>query len=106
MAGPGTSPWRGPPRGGISVEFGPDVTDRFCEGNGIDLVVRSHQYVRRGYKYMHAGRLVTLFSARNYFGREENDAALLMVASSTFSPSVAIFAFSKLTLCFKNICER
>ena len=22
---------------------------------------------------MHAGRLVTLFSARNYFGREEND---------------------------------
>jgi diadenosine tetraphosphatase ApaH/serine/threonine PP2A family protein phosphatase len=68
------------PRGGISVEFGPDVTDRFCEGNGIDLVVRSHQYVRRGYKYMHAGRLVTLFSARNYFGREENDAALLLVA--------------------------
>ena len=68
------------PRGGCSVEFGPDVTDRFCEGNGIDLVVRSHQYVRRGYKYMHAGRLVTLFSARNYFGREENDAALLLVA--------------------------
>ena len=36
--------------------------------------------MRRGYKYMHAGRLVTLFSARNYFGREENDAALLLVA--------------------------
>ena len=41
--------------------------------------------MRRGYKYMHAGRLVTLFSARNYFGREENDAALLMVAVVTTS---------------------
>ena len=41
-------------------------------------VVRSHQYVRHGYKVMHGGRLITLFSARNYFGRVENDGALLL----------------------------
>ena len=68
------------PRGGKILTFGPDVTDAFCEDNAIDVVVRSHQYVRRGYKYMHGGRLVTLFSARNYFGKEKNDSAILLVA--------------------------
>jgi len=89
------------PRGGRIVTFGPDarrrvsalgarrgggpavraqVTDRFCRENAVDVVVRSHQYVRRGYKYMHGGRLITLFSARNYFGREKNDAGILLVA--------------------------
>ena len=44
----------------------------------------SHQYVRQGYKVMHGGRLVTLFSARNYFtgdGGVSNDSALLLLAA-------------------------
>ena len=68
------------PRGGRIVTFGPDVTEKFCDDNAVDVVVRSHQYVRHGYKYMHGGRLVTLFSARNYFGKERNDSAILLVA--------------------------
>lgn len=68
------------PRGGKIVTFGPDVTEKFCDDNAVDVVVRSHQYVRHGYKYMHGGRLVTLFSARNYFGKERNDSAILLVA--------------------------
>lgn len=47
------------PRGGKIVTFGPDVTEKFCDDNAVDVVVRSHQYVRHGYKYMHGGRLVT-----------------------------------------------
>ena len=53
-------------RGGSIPEFGPDVTERFCREHHISLIVRSHQYVRQGYKVMHKGFLVTLFSARNY----------------------------------------
>ncbi|EOD06605.1 hypothetical protein EMIHUDRAFT_44023, partial [Emiliania huxleyi CCMP1516] len=53
-------------RGEDIPEFGADVTEAFCEANELSVVVRSHQFVRQGYKVMHGGRLVTLFSARNY----------------------------------------
>ena len=49
-------------RGQGILEFGPDITASFCERNQIDLVIRSHQYVREGFKIMHSGRLITLFS--------------------------------------------
>jgi len=67
-------------RGGGIVEFGPDITRAFCEREGISVVIRSHQYVRHGYKVMHSGRLITLFSARNYFEEEDNDGALVLLA--------------------------
>ena len=61
----------------VIPEFGSDVTASFCAANGIDLVVRSHQFVHRGYKVMHGGHLMTLFSARNYAGGHAKDSALL-----------------------------
>ena len=61
--------------------FGPDVTAAFCQREGLQLVVRSHQYVREGVKFMHGGHLATLFSARNYIERATNDSALLLVAA-------------------------
>ena len=57
-------------RGENIPEFGADVTAAFCEANALSLVIRSHQYVRQGYKVMHGGRLITLFSARNYFSSD------------------------------------
>ena len=71
------------PRGEAIPEFGPDVTAAFCAANEISCIVRSHQFVRQGYKVMHAGRLLTLFSARNYFRADDgvsNDAAMLLLA--------------------------
>jgi len=61
------------------AEFGPDVTADFCRRDNLSLIVRSHQYVRQGYKVMHGGHLITLFSARNYFGEESNDGAMLLL---------------------------
>ena len=69
------NPGRGP-----TVTFGPDVTRQFCAREGLGLVVRSHQYVREGVKFMHSGHLATLFSARNYFELDTNDSALLLIA--------------------------
>jgi len=66
------------------LEFGADVTRAFCAREGISLVIRAHQFVPHGYKYMHGGRLITLFSARNYFempGERPNDAAVLLLAN-------------------------
>ena len=59
------------------------MTERFCEANCVSLVIRSHQFCRQGYKVMHSGRLITLFSARNYFERSRgraNDGAMLLLA--------------------------
>ena len=44
------------------------------------MVVRSHQVVDQGFRLMHAGRCITVFSARNYTGRDTNDDAMLLVA--------------------------
>jgi len=68
------------PRGPGVVKFGPDVTAQFCSRENIALIVRSHQFVPHGYKVMHGGRLVTVFSARNYGGQLMNDSAVLLVA--------------------------
>jgi hypothetical protein len=37
------SPGRAPSRRGIACLFGPDVTKRFLDDNGLDLLVRSHE---------------------------------------------------------------
>eukprot|EP00037_Helgoeca_nana_P018693 m.180013 g.180013 ORF g.180013 m.180013 type:complete len:82 (+) comp24546_c0_seq28:2941-3186(+) len=36
-------------RGDDMVEFGPDRVVEFLEANGLDLIVRAHQCVQRGY---------------------------------------------------------
>ena len=64
----------------VMKRFGPDVTEAFCAREGVQLVVRSHQFVADGVKFMHSGRLVTVFSARNYVRAAKNDAALLLIA--------------------------
>lgn len=38
------------------------------------------QFVDHGYKVMHAGQLITVFSARNYLDVQSNDSALLLIA--------------------------
>jgi len=73
------------PRGKSVPQFGPDVTRAFCERNDVRMIIRSHQYVKEGFKVMHAGRLVTVFSARDYFVDVDlsgtgNDGAMLLLA--------------------------
>ena len=57
------------PRDGLRgriVQFGTDVTKRFCERNALRMIIRSHQWEREGFRFMHGGRLLTVFSARDY----------------------------------------
>jgi diadenosine tetraphosphatase ApaH/serine/threonine PP2A family protein phosphatase len=67
-------------RGPGCVMFGMDVTDKFCADNKLQLVIRSHQYMDKGFKVMHGGRMITVFSARNYCDDRENDGAFLLLA--------------------------
>lgn len=44
---------RGPSKRGVGVGFGPDVTRRWCEANGVTAVVRSHEVRQEGYAIEH-----------------------------------------------------
>lgn len=67
----------GPSKRGIGVAFGPDVTHRFLDNNGLDLVVRSHEMKDEGYEIAADGRLITIFSAPNYCDQMGNKGAFI-----------------------------
>ena len=69
---------------GQILEWGADVTDQFCERNGIAMIVRSHDLDDTyGYSTMHGNRLLRVFSARDYEGNK-NDGSVIII-EDTFS---------------------
>eukprot|EP00607_Mallomonas_marina_P001939 CAMPEP_0182427696 /NCGR_PEP_ID=MMETSP1167-20130531/18986_1 /TAXON_ID=2988 /ORGANISM="Mallomonas Sp, Strain CCMP3275" /LENGTH=658 /DNA_ID=CAMNT_0024610119 /DNA_START=197 /DNA_END=2173 /DNA_ORIENTATION=+ len=69
---------------GAGVHFGPDVTKEFLDNNGLKMIIRSHECVRRGFEQPFSGAsapyLCTIFSASNYSGGD-NDGAYLMFST-------------------------
>jgi hypothetical protein len=66
----------------LMVRFGVDVSQFFCERNGIGMIIRSHEALQNGdgYEVMHAEHLTRVFSARDYGkGQMCNDGAILSV---------------------------
>lgn len=55
-----------PSKRGLGIQFGPDITERFCLSNKIRKVLRSHEVRMEGVEVEHNGRLITVFSAPNY----------------------------------------
>jgi len=84
---------------GAGVFFGPDITKKFCDANGVELVVRSHECVPDGYECVvaplrgvwlfamltlvarlaHWDFLVTIFSASHYQQGGDNIGAILVL---------------------------
>lgn len=56
---PQTEPGRGPSKRGVGMQFGPDVTARFCEKNGLEAIIRSHEVRMDGYEEEHNGKCIT-----------------------------------------------
>jgi serine/threonine-protein phosphatase 5 len=56
---PQPQPGRGPSKRGVGLQFGPDVTKKFCENNGLEAVIRSHEVRMDGYEVEHDGRCIT-----------------------------------------------
>ena len=70
-------PGRGPSKRGVGQSFGPDITKAFCETNGLDLIVRSHEVKQEGYLIEHDGKCITVFSAPNYCDQMGNKGAFI-----------------------------
>ena len=83
--------WRIPGRWGYT--FGQDITEQFCQSNGLKMIARGHQLMMKGYQWMHDDQLVRIFSAPNYCYRCGNLAAIMEVneymnkAMLQFSPA-------------------
>eukprot|EP00928_Gymnodinium_smaydae_P061957 TRINITY_DN45907_c0_g1_i1.p1 TRINITY_DN45907_c0_g1~~TRINITY_DN45907_c0_g1_i1.p1 ORF type:complete len:747 (-),score=145.42 TRINITY_DN45907_c0_g1_i1:77-2317(-) len=60
--------------------FGPQLVKEFIAINDLDVVIRAHECVDQGFLFFAGGRLITVFSARNYAGTYANDAAFLLVS--------------------------
>ncbi len=56
---PQPEPGRGPSKRGVGMQFGPDVTARFCEKNNLEAVIRSHEVRMDGYEEEHDGKCIT-----------------------------------------------
>lgn len=57
---------------GAGLLFGPEIVDRFCARNRLELIIRAHQVQKEGWAVLRGGRCITVFSAPHYAGREKN----------------------------------
>ncbi|KAH8093931.1 phosphoprotein phosphatase [Cristinia sonorae] len=72
-------PGRGPSKRGVGIAFGPDVTKRWCQANGVTGVIRSHEVRQDGYAIEHDGLCTTVFSAPNYVDQAGNRGAFIRI---------------------------
>jgi serine/threonine-protein phosphatase PP1 catalytic subunit len=64
---------------GCSYTFNEKAIDDFMKKLDLDLIIRAHQVVDRGYQFFNDRKLVTVFSAPNYCGDVGNYASIMNI---------------------------
>jgi len=82
---------RSPSKRGVGCQFGPDVTRRFLENNGLEYVIRSHEVKDNGYEVTHDGKCITVFSAPNYCDTMGNKGAFITLDGGDMTPKFTTY---------------
>ncbi|XP_012507130.1 PREDICTED: serine/threonine-protein phosphatase with EF-hands 1 [Propithecus coquereli] len=90
-------------RGG-GCYFGPDITAKILSKHCLKLLIRSHECKPEGYDICHNGKVVTIFSASNYYKEDSNRGAYIRLYAGTV-PQFYQFQTTSET-CLKPLCER
>ena len=75
-----------PSERGAGIYFGPDVTEKFLRNNNLTLLIRSHEVRMEGYQIEPGGKVITVFSAPNYYDQAGNLGALIKFKGEEMSP--------------------
>ncbi|XP_026307678.1 serine/threonine-protein phosphatase with EF-hands 1 [Piliocolobus tephrosceles] len=90
-------------RGG-GCYFGPDVTSKILNKYQLKMLIRSHECKPEGYEICHDGKVVTIFSASNYYEEGSNRGAYIKLCSGT-APRFFQYQVTKAT-CFQPLRQR
>ena len=74
---PGNVPGWQPSAREAGYQFGPDITAKWNNDNGLELTARAHQLVMTGLEFNHDDQVVTIFSAPDYCMRCKNTAGIM-----------------------------
>ena len=59
--------------------FGADFTNQWLGKEGLSMLVRSHECMDEGFEWTHGKKVVTVFSASNYYEDESNQGAYMVL---------------------------
>ncbi|NP_001030107.1 serine/threonine-protein phosphatase with EF-hands 1 isoform X2 [Rattus norvegicus] len=90
-------------RGG-GCYFGPDVTSKVLNKNQLKMVIRSHECKPDGYEICHDGKVITVFSASNYYEEGSNRGAYIRLSYGT-SPQFFQYQVTS-TSCLNPLYQR
>lgn len=81
-------------RGGGCL-FGEDITSTILEKNNLNLIIRSHECKELGYEYSHGNKILTIFSASNYYEYGSNHGAYCRITSADTKPIIVQFYLNR-----------
>ncbi|NXC69940.1 PPE1 phosphatase, partial [Anhinga anhinga] len=90
-------------RGG-GCYFGPDVTAKMFKRYNLKMLIRSHEFKPEGYEISHNGKVITIFSASNYYEEGSNRGAYIKL-NPDLIPRFVQYQVSKYTR-RQNLWER